>query len=93
MIAAMTERTRLVFIANPNNPTGTMLNRAELERLADALPPKALLVLDGAYAEYVRDPDYEAGERLVEARDNVVMTRTFSKIYGLAALRLSYNFV
>ncbi len=92
MIAAMTERTRLVFIANPNNPTGTMLNRAKLERLADALPPKALLVLDGAYAEYVRDPDYEAGERLVEARDNVVMTRTFSKIYGLAALRLGWAY-
>ncbi len=92
MIAAMNEKTRLVFIANPNNPTGTMLHRAELERLADALPPRALLVLDGAYAEYVRDADYEAGERLVEARENVVMTRTFSKIYGLAALRLGWAY-
>lgn len=92
MIAAMNERTRLVFIANPNNPTGTMLGRAALERLAEALPSKALLVLDGAYAEYVRDADYEPGERLVEARENVVMTRTFSKIYGLAALRIGWAY-
>ena len=90
LIARLTERTRLVFLANPNNPTGTMVPEAELARLADALPPAALLVLDSAYAEYVRMPGYSGGIALVAARDNVVMTRTFSKIHGLAALRLGW---
>ncbi len=90
LIAAMTERTRLVFLANPNNPTGTMIGAAELVRLADALPPRALLVLDAAYAEYLRRADDDGGLALVRERDNVVMTRTFSKIYGLAALRLGW---
>ncbi|MGM0584447.1 MAG: histidinol-phosphate transaminase [Pseudomonadota bacterium] len=90
ILAACTERTRLVYVANPNNPTGTMLGRAELTRLAEGLPPQALLVLDGAYAEYVRETDYDAGLSLVEARDDVVMTRTFSKIHGLAALRIGW---
>ncbi len=92
LIAGMTDRTRLVFIANPNNPTGTMISAAKVERLADALPDEALLVLDGAYAEYVTDPDFDAGLELVEARDNVVMTRTFSKIYGLGGLRIGYGY-
>jgi len=91
LIAAMTDRTRLVFIANPNNPTGTMISDAEVTRLADALPEQAMLVLDGAYAEFV-DGDFDAGAALVEARDNVVMTRTFSKIYGLGGLRVGYGY-
>ncbi len=92
ILEACTERTRLVYIANPNNPTGTLIGRAALKRLAGGLPPQALLVLDGAYAEYVRDADYDAGAELVEARDNVVMTRTFSKIHGLAALRIGWMY-
>jgi len=90
ILDACTDRTRLVFIANPNNPTGTMIDAADVERLADGLPPQALLVLDGAYAEYV--PDFDAGLALIDARDNVVMTRTFSKIYGLAALRVGWGY-
>jgi histidinol-phosphate aminotransferase len=92
ILAACTERTRLIYLANPNNPTGTMIGRAALARLAENIPPQALLVLDGAYAEYVREADYDAGVSLVEARDNVVMTRTYSKIHGLAALRLGWMY-
>ena len=92
LIAALTERTRLVFVANPNNPTGTMIGDAALARLADALPPHALLVLDAAYAEYVRVPGHDGGIGLVRGRDNVVMTRTFSKIHGLASLRLGWAY-
>jgi histidinol-phosphate aminotransferase len=90
ILAACTGRTRLVFIANPNNPTGTTISEAEVARLASGLPPQCLLVLDGAYAEFV--PDFDAGARLVEARDNVVMTRTFSKIYGLGGLRIGFGY-
>ncbi len=90
ILAACTERTALVFIANPNNPTGTMIRADEVARLAAGLPPQALLVLDGAYAEYV--PDFDAHAGLVETRDNVVMTRTFSKIYGLGGLRIGYGY-
>ena len=90
LLAGCTERTRLVFIANPNNPTGTMIGMAEIERLAEGLPPQAILVLDGAYAEYVEG--YDGGARLVRARDNVVMTRTFSKIYGLGGLRVGWGY-
>ncbi|MDT8345271.1 MAG: histidinol-phosphate transaminase [Thermohalobaculum sp.] len=92
MIRALSPRTRLVFVANPNNPTGTMVDGAALARLADALPPAALMVLDAAYAEYVREPGHDGGIALVRARDNVVMTRTFSKIHGLAALRLGWAY-
>lgn len=92
LIGAMTERTRLVFVANPNNPTGTMVGRAVLERIADALPPQALLVLDSAYAEYLRPEEDDGALALAGTRDNVVTTRTFSKIYGLAALRLGWCF-
>ncbi|MEM8624190.1 MAG: histidinol-phosphate transaminase [Pseudomonadota bacterium] len=92
MIGAMTERTRLVFLADPNNPTGTMVGRAALARLADALPAGALLVIDAAYAEYVREAGEDGGIGLVRDRDNVVMTRTFSKIHGLAALRLGWAY-
>ncbi len=90
ILAAVTERTRLVFIANPANPTGTMLPNVELERLADGLPPECLLVLDGAYAEFAAG--YDGGAALVEARDNVVMTRTFSKLYGLGGLRIGWGY-
>lgn len=83
-------RTRMVFLANPNNPTGTYLPFGEVKRLQAALPPHVLLVLDGAYAEYVRRNDYGAGLELVAETANTVMTRTFSKIHGLAALRLGW---
>ncbi len=90
LIAGMTRRTKLVFIANPNNPTGTMIGAADLARLADALPPQAILVLDGAYAEYV--DGYDGGLSVIDARENVVMTRTFSKIYGLGGLRIGWGY-
>lgn len=92
LLACVTEKTRLVFLANPNNPTGTYLPASEVERLARGLPKKAILVLDGAYAEYVEREDYEAGVALVDELDNVVMTRTFSKIYGLAGLRIGWGY-
>ncbi len=84
------KRTRVVCLANPNNPTGSYLPEAELRRLADGLPDHVLLLVDAAYAEYVLRDDYEAGARLVETSERVVMTRTFSKIHGLAALRLGW---
>lgn len=90
ILAVCTERTKLVFIANPNNPTGTMIGEGELTRLADGLPPQALLVIDGAYAEYVEG--YDGGAGLVERRENVVMTRTFSKLYGLGGLRVGWGY-
>ncbi|HEY8383298.1 MAG TPA: histidinol-phosphate transaminase [Microvirga sp.] len=90
ILAAVTERTRIVYLANPNNPTGTYVPFDEVKRLHAGLPPQVLLVLDAAYAEYVRRNDYEAGLELVATSENVVMTRTFSKIYGLASLRLGW---
>ncbi|MEM8729991.1 MAG: histidinol-phosphate transaminase [Pseudomonadota bacterium] len=90
MLAACTEKTRLVFVANPNNPTGTMISQAEIARLADGLPEQALLVLDGAYVEFVEGFDGHAS--LVETRQNVVMTRTFSKVYGLGGLRIGWGY-
>lgn len=92
LLAACTQRTKLVFIANPNNPTGTMISGAEVARLAEGLPEQALLVLDGAYVEFVEDAAFDAGLALVNARDNVVMTRTFSKIYGLGGLRIGWGY-
>ncbi len=90
ILKACNRRTKLVFIANPNNPTGTMIAATEIARLADGLPPQAILVLDGAYAEYVEG--FDGGLALVEARSNVVMTRTFSKIYGLGGLRIGWGY-
>ena len=90
ILAACTDRTRLIYLANPANPSGTMIPEAEVARLAAGLPPQALLVLDGAYAEYVAD--FDAGRALVEARENVVMTRTFSKIYGLGGMRVGWAY-
>ena len=92
ILARLTPRTRLVFIANPNNPTGTYLSFDEVKRLRAGLPADVLLVLDAAYAEYVRKNDYEAGIELVATTDNTVMTRTFSKIYGLASLRIGWAY-
>ena len=92
ILARVSERTRIVFIANPNNPTGTYLPFDEVKRLHAALPPSVLLVLDGAYAEYVRRNDYSAGLDLVSSAGNVVMTRTFSKIFGLASLRIGWAY-
>lgn len=90
MLAEVTPATRLVFLANPNNPTGSMLPAAEVARLRDHLPADVLLVLDAAYAEYVTREDYEAGAALVDAGGNTVMTRTFSKIFGLGGARLGW---
>ena len=92
ILGAVTGKTKLVFLANPNNPTGTAVPFDEVKRLHRGLPPHVLLVLDGAYAEYVRRNDYEAGIELVATSENVVMLRTFSKIHGLAALRLGWMF-
>jgi histidinol-phosphate aminotransferase len=90
ILAACGEGTALVFIANPNNPTGTMIGASEVARLAAGLPPQVLLVLDGAYAEYVSG--FNGHADLVETRDNVLMTRTFSKIYGLGGLRIGWGY-
>src|SRR5690348_3244712 len=90
ILTRVSERTKIVFLANPNNPTGTYIPFDEVRRLHRGLPPHVLLVLDAAYAEYVRRNDYEAGIELVATSENVVMCRTFSKIYGLAALRLGW---
>jgi len=87
---AIDGRTRLVFVANPNNPTGTWNARAEVEALAAALPPGCLLVLDQAYLEYADDPDYPDGIDLVRRGAPVIVTRTFSKVYGLGGLRAGY---
>jgi len=92
ILGKLSSRTRIVFIANPNNPTGTFIPFEEVRRLRAALPDNVLLVLDAAYAEYVRRNDYEAGLELVATTENTVMTRTFSKIHGLAALRLGWAY-
>jgi histidinol-phosphate aminotransferase len=92
LLARVTPRTRLVFLANPNNPTGTYLTAEEVARLQAGLPPEVLLVIDAAYAEYVVRNDYEPGIELVGQAANVVMLRTFSKIYALGGLRLGWAY-
>lgn len=92
LLARVTDRTKLVFLANPNNPTGSFLTIQDVERLHAGLPESVLLVLDAAYAEYIDRPDYETGAALVDRAANVAMTRTFSKIYGLSALRLGWAY-
>ena len=92
ILARVTERTKVVFLANPNNPTGTYLPIDAVRRLRAGLPSHVLLVLDAAYAEYVRRNDYEAGLELVATSENTVMTRTFSKIFGLAGLRIGWAY-
>lgn len=92
ILDAVTPRTKIVFLANPNNPTGSYLPVDEVKRLHAGLRPDILFVVDAAYGEYVQRNDYESGIELVATSDNVVMTRTFSKIYGLAALRLGWMY-
>lgn len=92
VLAKVSERTKVVFLANPNNPTGSYLPKSEIARLADSLPPHVVLVIDAAYAEYVRCEDYSDAIELASSRENVVVTRTFSKIYGLAGLRLGWGY-
>ena len=92
MLAAVTPKTRMVYIANPNNPTGSYLTCEEMARLHAGLPQRVLLVIDAAYAEYVTAKDYEAGIELASKFGNVVMTRTFSKLYGLAGLRIGWMY-
>ncbi len=92
LLKAVTEKTKIIFVANPNNPTGSYLPKAELQRLRDGLPDNVILAVDAAYAEYPETPDYSDGRELVEATHNTVMFRTFSKIYGLSALRLGWMY-
>lgn len=92
MLAAVTEKTRIVFVANPNNPTGSYLSSSEMAKLHAGLPSNVILAIDGAYAEYPSVPDYTDGSELVAQHENVVMLRTFSKIYGLSSLRLGWAY-
>jgi len=89
--AAISERTRMIFIANPNNPTGTWVRKAELRAFLDVVPEDVIVVLDEAYFEYVQDPDYPSGVELFADYPNLVVTRTFSKAYGIASLRVGYS--
>ncbi len=91
LINAVNDRTKILFIANPNNPTGSYLKRDKIEELHSRLPKDIILVLDGAYAEYVDDPNYTDGHDLVEKHDNIVVTRTFSKAYGLGGMRVGWG--
>ena len=90
LAVAIDDTTRLVFVCNPNNPTGTAVRRAELERFLDVVPSTALVVLDEAYREFVTDPDVPDGLELMRGRPNVAVLRTFSKAFGLAGLRVGY---
>jgi histidinol-phosphate aminotransferase len=92
LLAAVTPKTKIMLLANPNNPTGSYLTKAELRELREKLPEHILLVIDAAYAEFVGKMDYEDGRALVDAFPNVVMLRTFSKIHGLAGLRLGWGY-
>jgi histidinol-phosphate aminotransferase len=91
-LGAITPRTKLIFLANPNNPTGTLVTKQALANFCAKLPPHVLLILDSAYGEFVDDPAYTAGADLVESFPNTVMLRTFSKAYSLAALRLGWGY-
>ncbi|KYF57819.1 histidinol-phosphate aminotransferase [Sorangium cellulosum] len=90
MAAAVTPKTRLMFIANPNNPTGTHVGRAAVERLLREVPPEVIIVMDEAYIEYTDAPDFPDSMRLRHLRERLLVLRTFSKIYGLAGLRVGY---
>jgi len=91
MARRVDSRTRVVFVANPNNPTGTMVGRDEVEWFIDHVPPEVLIVLDEAYYEYIQKPDVARSLDYVRQRDNVVVLRTFSKVYGLAGLRVGFG--
>lgn len=92
LLRSVTPQTKLMLLANPGNPTGSYLTKAELQELCGKLPPHVLLVIDSAYAEYVEEKDYDDGQALVDAYPNVAMLRTFSKIHGLAGLRLGWGY-
>ena len=92
MLAAVTPETTIVFVANPNNPTGSLLAQSDMERLRAGLREDVLLVLDSAYAEYVEAADYDAGVKLVDAGENTIMLRTFSKIFGLGGTRVGWGY-
>ena len=92
MLERVTQKTRVIAVANPNNPTGTYVTSSEMRRLIDAVPNDVLIIVDGAYADYVTKDDFDAGVGWVESNDNVVMTRSFSKIYGLAGLRIGWAY-
>ena len=92
LLAQVDDRTRIVFLGNPDNPTGTWIGGAEVRRLHEGLPPNVILVLDHAYAEFATDPAYEDGIALSRGSQNVVVTRTFSKIHGLAGLRVGWGY-
>jgi histidinol-phosphate aminotransferase len=92
ILAAVTERTRIIFIANPNNPTGTFTPRTEMARLAALVPHNVMIVIDQAYAEYLDAEEDDGGLALAKSQDNVIITRTFSKIYGLAAERIGWGY-
>ena len=91
MARAVTDKTRVIYIANPNNPTGTWVTNQELTSFLDSIPPSVWVVLDEAYFEYVDDPEYPQGLELQAKYPNLIVTRTFSKAYGLAALRVGYS--
>lgn len=92
LLASVSDKTRIVAVANPNNPTGTYLSASEIERLHAGLPSEVLLLLDGAYADYVVEADFDSGLELVRRSSNVIMTRTFSKLYGLAGSRIGWAY-
>ena len=92
LLDAITDQTRIVFLANPNNPTGSYLPRSEMDRLLAGIPKRVLVILDAAYAEYVEENDYEAGATWVNMYDHVMMIRTFSKIFGLSGLRVGWGY-
>lgn len=92
LLKAVTKKTKIVFIANPNNPTGSYISASEMKRLREGLPANVILAIDDAYSEYADAPDYSDGSELVKVSENTVMLRTFSKIYGLSALRIGWMF-
>lgn len=92
LLAAVTEKTKIVFVANPNNPTGSYIPASEMKRLRDGLPEHVILAIDGAYAEYMEEEDYTDGRELVAAGDNTITLHTFSKAYGLPALRVGWAY-
>ena len=92
LLGLITQKTKIIFIANPNNPTGTYIPKREVERLVNNIPKNILLVIDSAYSEFVDRPDYTDGAEFVSANNNVVMLRTFSKIYGMGGLRLGWSY-
>lgn len=92
LLSKVTDQTKMITLANPNNPTGTYLSVDEIRKIHTNIPPEVLLIIDGAYAEYVMYEDYESGTALVEENENVIVTRTFSKIFGLSALRVGWAY-